>query len=92
MTPQNEPRLEVEETRKEEDLPAFTLQLQLAASIVDALIERNGGRDVADEFWNDNSFNSLDDEGDYLDADLWDPDEEKLPEDNEIYWNLNPCG
>ncbi len=91
MTPQDESRLEVEETRKEKDFPASTLQLRLAASIVDTLIERNGGRDVAEEFWNDSSFDSLNDEGEYLDADLWDPDEEILPENEEINWNLYPC-
>jgi hypothetical protein len=48
---QDESRLEVEETTKNKDLPASTLQLQLAASIVDRLIERDGRRDILMSFW-----------------------------------------
>ena len=91
MTPQDESQPEVGETRKEKELSASKLQLLLAASIVDTLIERNAGRAAADEFWNDNSIDSLNDEGEYLDADLSDPDEETLPEMNEINWNNYPC-
>lgn len=91
MTPQDESQPEVGETRKEQELSASKLQLLLAASIVDTLIERNAGRVAADEFWNDNSVDSLFDEGEYEDADLSDPDEETLPEMNEIKWNIYPC-
>ena len=90
MTPQDESQPKVGET-KEEELPASKIQLQLAASIVHSLIEQNAGRDIADKFWDENLIDSLKDEGKYLDADLSDPDEETLPEMNEINWNIYPC-
>jgi hypothetical protein len=79
------------DAREEEDLSASTLQLRLATSIVDSLIERNGGRDVADRFWDDDSFDSLHERGEYLDTEFSDPDEETLPEMNEINWNIHEC-
>jgi hypothetical protein len=91
MTPQDGSQLDAGETRMEKEPLASKLQLQLATSIVDTLIERNASRAVADEFWNDNSVDSLPDEGEYVDADLSDPDEETLPEMNEINWNIYPC-
>jgi hypothetical protein len=84
-------RPEISDARKERDLAASTLELQLAASIVDRLIERNGGRDVADGFWDDDSFDSLHDGGEFLDAEFWDPDEETLPEALDIDWNVYEC-
>jgi hypothetical protein len=50
MTPQDGSQLDVGETRMEKEPLASKLQLQLAASIVDTLIERNAGRAAADEF------------------------------------------
>ena len=91
MTPQDESQPEVGETREEKGPPDSGIQLQLAASIVHSLIEQNAGRDVADEFLDENLFDSLKDEGKYLDADLSDPVEETLPEMNEINWNIYPC-
>lgn len=84
-------RPEIPDAREEEDFSSSTLQLRLAASIVDRLIERNGGRDVADRFWDDDSFDSLHERGEYLDAEFLDPDEETLPEMNEINWNIHEC-
>jgi hypothetical protein len=78
-------------TREEEDLPASTLQLRLAASIIGRLIERNGGRKAADQFWNDDAFDSLDEDDEYLDPELGDPDEETLPEAQEIDRNTFEC-
>lgn len=89
MTPQDGPKLDVGETGNEKEPSVSKLQLQLAAIIVDTLIERNAGRAVADEFWHNNSIDSIEDEGEYLD--LSDPDEETLPEMNEINWNIYPC-
>jgi hypothetical protein len=65
------------------------LQLRLAAGIVDRLIEANAGREVADAFWDDDSFDVLDD----YDPDLVcaDPNEETLPEMAEIWHNIYPC-
>jgi hypothetical protein len=80
-----------ETTIEGEDLPASTLQLRLAASIVDRLIERNGGSEVADSFWDDDVFDSLDEGDEYLDPELWDPHEETLPEALEIDWNIFEC-
>ena len=91
MTPQDESQPKVGETREEKEPPDSRIQLQLAASIIHSLIEQNAGRDVADEFWEDNSIDSLMDEGEYLDPDLSDPDDETLPEMNEINWNIYPC-
>lgn len=76
-------------TREEKYFSA--LQLQLAASIVDGLIERNGGRDVAIASWDDDAFDSLDVGGEYLDPELWDPDEETVPEILDIYHNIYEC-
>jgi len=91
MTPQDGSQLDVGKTRNEKRTLASKLQLQLAASIVDTLIERNAGRAAADEFWNGNSVDSLLDEGECEDEDLSGPDEETLPEMNEINWNIYPC-
>ncbi|MGB9206383.1 MAG: hypothetical protein WCB94_20670, partial [Terriglobales bacterium] len=60
-------------------------------TIVGRLIERNGGRDVADAFWDDDAFDSLDDGGEYLDPEFCDSDEEALPEALEINWNVFEC-
>ena len=59
MTGMDDTGPENPDTREEEDLPASTLQLRLAASIIGRLIERNGGREVADQFWGDGVFDSL---------------------------------
>jgi hypothetical protein len=79
------------DAREEEDLSASTLQLRLATSIVDSLIERNGGRDVADRFWDDDSFDASDDRDEYLDQEFRVSDEETLPEMNQINWNIHEC-
>jgi len=91
MTRMDDTGPESQDTREEEDLPASTLQLRLAASIIGRLIERNGGREVADHFWDDDAFDSLDEGDEYLDPELGDPDEETLPEAHEIDWNTFEC-
>jgi hypothetical protein len=55
------------------------------------LIERNGGRKVADQFWDDDAFDSLDEGDEYLDPELGDPDEETLPEALDVDWNMFEC-
>lgn len=84
------PQPEIPDSGEEEDIPASRFQLELAASIVARLIERNGGRGAANAFWDDDSF---DPEGnaEYVDPEFWDPDEETLPEMNEINWNIHEC-
>lgn len=91
MTPMDDTGPEKPDTGEEEDLPASTLQLRLAASIIGRLIERNGGRGAADQFWDDDAFDSLDEGDEYRDPELGDPDEETLPEANEIDWNMFEC-
>jgi len=91
MTPMDDTGPEKPDTGEEEDLPASTLQLRLAASIIGRLIERNGGREVADQFWDDDAFDSLDEGEEYMDPELGDPDEETLPEAHEIDWNTFEC-
>ena len=91
MTRTDDSRPEIPGTREEEDLPASSLDLKLAASVIGALIERNGDRDVADAFWDDDAFDSLDEQREYQDPELWDPNEETLPEAEEIDWNIYPC-
>lgn len=72
-----------------EDCAPSKLQLQLAASIIDQTIEKNAGREAADEFWGDDSFDVLND----FDADpeFDDPDEETVPEMALIMHNISPC-
>jgi hypothetical protein len=82
--------LEVADTREEES-PTSMLQLQLAAGIVEKLVEQNGGRDIANVFWDDDALDSLEDGDEYVDPELWDPEEETLPEMKEIEWNIYEC-
>ena len=91
MTSMDDTEPEIPDTGGEEDLPASTLQLRLAASIVGKLIERNGGSEDANDFWEDDVFDPLDEGDEYLDPELWDPDEETLPEDREVDWNMFEC-
>ena len=69
--------------------PAARLQLQLAASVIDRLIHANDGRDLADVFWDDESLDLLSDTE--LDLDFGDPEEETLPEMDEIRHNIFEC-
>jgi hypothetical protein len=80
---------EVLEARNEENGEPCKLQLQLAAVVVDRLIARNAGREAADAFWDDGSFDMLDDF--YPDMECEDPDEETLPEMALIMHNIAPC-
>lgn len=91
MATTNELRPEISDAREEDASPTSTLQLQLAAGIVEKLIERNGGREADNVFWDDDAFDSLEDGDEYLDPELWDPDEEVLPEAKEIEWNIYEC-
>lgn len=77
---------------EEEDSFPSTLQLRLAASVVSRLAERNGGCGAANVFWEEDSVDSDLDQGEYLDLELWDPEEEEsVPEMAEIMLNLYPC-
>jgi hypothetical protein len=91
MIPTNDLQSETPDPKVKKVLPASNLGIQLAASIVDRLIERNAGRVVADAFWDDDTFEALDGGDEYLDPELWDPDEETLPEMDIINWNIYEC-
>jgi hypothetical protein len=82
---------EVPDAKEEDASPTSALQLQLAAFIVKKLIERNGGSEFANVFWDDDAFDSLEDGDEYVDPELWDLDEEVLPEMKEIEWNIYEC-
>src|SRR5450631_1937209 len=72
MIPTNDFQPEIPDPKVKKVLPASTLEIQLAASIVDRLIKQNGGRDAADAFWDDDTFDALDDGGEYLHPELRD--------------------
>ncbi len=77
---------------KEEDCFVSALQLRLAARVVNRLIERNGGCDAADGFWDDGSLDTEVDQDEYLDPELWDPEEEPVPDmAGEINENIFEC-
>lgn len=79
-------------TKEEDASSSSALQLRLAAGIVEKLVERNGGSDVTNVFWDDDAFESLEDGDEYVDPELWDPDgDEILPEVKEIEWNIYEC-
>jgi hypothetical protein len=85
-------RRETPRATAEDASPTSALQLRLAAGIVEKLIERNGGSEAANVFWDNDPFDSLADEDEYVDPELWDPDgDEVLPEAKEIEWNLYEC-
>lgn len=91
MTPIEDTEPEIPDTSEGEDLPSSRLQLQLARSIIARLIKRNAGQDAADSFLDDNVFDSYEEGDEYSDPELWDPDEETLPEAREIDWNTFEC-
>jgi hypothetical protein len=77
---------------EEDDCFASAFQLRLAASVVDTLIERTGGCGAADGFWDHNSFETELDQDEYLDPELWDPDEDPVPDmAAEINENIFEC-
>ncbi len=80
---------EVLEARNEENGEPCKLQLQLAATVIEQLIARNAGQEVADRFWDDDSFDVLGDFDPELECE--DPDEETVPEMAEILHNIHPC-
>lgn len=71
------------------DCPGSRLQLELAASLTDRLIVRNAGREAAEAFWNDNSFDLLEDTEPDLDSE--DSGMETLPEMEIIWHNIFEC-
>ncbi len=91
MATTNNPQPEIPDVTEGDACPTSALQLHLAASIIDAVIERNGGGEIANVFWDDDALDSLEDGDEYVDPELWDPDEEVLPEMKEIEWNIYEC-
>jgi hypothetical protein len=70
---------------------ASHLQLQLAAMVVDKIIERRAGQAAADVFWDDDSFDTIEERE--FDPDLDSPnlEEETVPEMAEINHNIFEC-
>jgi hypothetical protein len=91
MAAPNSLQTERPHAREEDGSSSSALQLRLAGGIVEMLIERNGGSDVTNVFWDEDAFDSLEDGEEYVDPELWDPDEETLPEMKEIEWNIYEC-
>lgn len=82
----------IREVGEEEDCFVPSLQLRLAASVVSRLIERNGGCGAAEGFWDGDSFDTVQDQDEYLDPELWDPDADPLPDmAAEIQENIFEC-
>jgi hypothetical protein len=81
---------EIRNVGEGDDLVATSLQHRLAASVVNRLIERNGG--CAAGFWDEDSFDTEQDQDEYLDPELWDPDEDPVPDmADEISENIFEC-
>jgi hypothetical protein len=81
---------EIRDVGGEDDLIASALQQSLAASVVSRLIERNGG--CAAGFWDDDLFDTEQDQDEYLDPELWDPDADPVPDmAAEIAENIFEC-
>jgi len=81
---------EIRNVGEGDDLVATSLQHRLAASVVNRLIERNGG--CAAGFWDEDSFDTEQDQDEYLDPELWYPDEDPVPDmADEISENIFEC-
>jgi hypothetical protein len=89
MALKNDSQPTIRKAMDEKDCPPSKLQLQLAASIIDQIIEKNAGREAADEFWGDDSFDVLNDFDTGPEFD--DPGEETVPEMALIMHNISPC-
>ena len=50
---------EMPEVTEEDACPTSALELQLAASIINAVVKRNGGSEIPNVFWDDDAFDSL---------------------------------
>ncbi len=72
---------------RKENSAAVELQLELAASVITRIIERNAGSRAVEAFWDDDSFESISDAEPSLDVEFYDPDEESLPEMDDIRHN-----
>ena len=69
--------------------PVSRLQFELAVSVITKIIERNAGPGTAEAFWDDDSFDFLDDPD--PDPEYCDPDEETLPEMDMIKHKIFEC-
>jgi hypothetical protein len=76
---------------REEDNPASRFQLELAASVITSIIDKNAGSGASEAFWDDDSFDFEDDVERDTDPDCWDPEDETLPEMDPINHNIFEC-
>lgn len=81
---------QIREGRRRND-PDSTLQLELAASVITKIVERNAGPGAAEAFWDDDSFEFPDGAEPDLDPDCRNSDEETLPEMSVINHNIFEC-
>ncbi len=83
---------EIRNVGEEDDLLGSTLQLRLAASVVNRLVKRNGDSGTAECFWDDDLLDAEVDQDEYLDPELWDPDADPVPDmAAEIAENIFEC-
>jgi ABC-type sulfate transport system substrate-binding protein len=87
----DEPQPGDRNTEKECVSAVSALQIQLAAIVIDKIIEKNGGRAAADAFWDDDSFDFSDEMELDADLELRDSEEETVPEMDEINHNIFEC-
>jgi hypothetical protein len=87
----NEHQLKARKVRKERESVVSPLQRQLAAMVIDNIIEGNGGRAAADVFWDDDSFDITEESEVDPDRDLPDLEAETVPEMDEINHNILEC-
>ena len=71
--------------------PVSRLQFELAVSVITKIIEMNAGPGAAEAFWDDDSFDFLDDADPDPDPKYSDPDEETLPEIDMIKHKIFEC-
>lgn len=88
----NDPGRKITGDGEREDLLESALQLRLAASVVNRLVERNGGCGAAVVFFDEDSLDAELDQDEYLDPELWDPDADPVPDmAAEIAENIFEC-
>ncbi len=79
------------EVGEEEDCCVSALQLSLAENVVSRLIKRNGSCGP-EGFWDDDSLDPEQDQDEYQDPELWDPDSDPEPDmAAEIAENIFEC-
>jgi hypothetical protein len=82
-------QLKTKKIRKQGGSAVSPLQLQLAAMVLDRIIERNAGRAATGVFWDDDSFDVTEERE--FNPEFSDPEEETVPEMDVINHNIFEC-